>query len=515
MFLKFVEKHESRIHRILEILPGLFSWAVIFSPVWLGIIYPPALVYFLIFLCVYWCYLAIKATIGGYIGYKRYKKEMATDWMAECTQLDFANLPDKSTLPPSLEETKHFILIPTYSEPYEVLKGTIESIINQTYPISRIILAVTIEEKHAPRVIEDLDRLLEGHKEKFEDVQYHVHPKGIEGEAIGAAAANRRWGATHAVDKMTSDGRNIRNYIFSTFDSDHVLDKQYIARLTHLYLSSDERDYRSFSTAVYLFNNNHWEVPTIMRIEANFVTMGNLSGRSYFPNIKAKDTFAAYSASLQTLIDADYWDASLGIDDTIFYWRAFFVRNGHFIATSHYIPFSADAVGGDTKIQSYKNLYKQLLRWGYGVIDFPLSMMGFLKNNRVPLGTKLNWIFQHIHKRLILINITFLITFGFTIATLVNPVFRQTIFAYSVPNVMSTLLSFTMIFLIPGFILRSKITRSMPEHWPFWRKALILLESPLVIVNLLTYSFVPYVDAQTRMLLGKKMKDLYHTQKVR
>jgi antibiotic biosynthesis monooxygenase (ABM) superfamily enzyme len=71
-----------------------------------------------------------------------------------------------------------------------------------------------------------------------------------------------------------------------------------------------------------------------------------------------------------------------------------------------------------------------------------------------------------------------------------------------------------MIFLIPGFIIRSKIS-PMPKNWSLWKKAIVILEGPLVIVNLLTYSFIPYVDAQTRMMLGKKMKDHYHTPKVR
>ena len=514
-YTELVDKHEKKIFRILEIIPGLFTWIVIFSPIWLGLIFPEALVYFLIFLTVYWCYLAIKGTIGGFIGYKRHNKEMAIDWAKVCEKLDYSQLPDRDTLPASLNDVRHFLLIPVYSEPYELLQSTVNALFEQTFPLNRVNITFAIEEKYATRVIEDLNNIFGDRKEQFEDVNYFVHPAGIPGEAIGAAAANRRHGAIQSVKRLQESGKNIRNYIFTTLDSDHVLHPQFLARLTHLYLTSDQRDYRYFATAVYLFNNNHWEVPTVMRIEANFVTMGTLSGWSYFPNLKAKDTFSNYSASLQTLIDADYWDAALGIDDTIFYWRAFFKRDGHFLATVHYIPYSADAVGGNTYLESYKSLYLQLLRWGYGVIDFPLSMLGFMKNNNIPLGTKIAWVVQHLHKRIILINITFLITFGFTIATLVNPNVRQTIFAYSLPNIMSIILSFTMIFLIPGFILRAKITKAMPDEWPFWRKALVILEGPLVIVNLLTYSFIPYVDAQTRMLLGKKIKDLYHTEKVR
>jgi hypothetical protein len=515
MMAQFVEKHEKKVERFLEIVPGLLTWLVILSPLWLGLLFPKAIVVMLIFLTVYWFYMALKGTITGFLGYKKFKKEIITDWMAELNKLDYSNLPDKPTLPTSINDLRHFVLIPMVNEGLDVINATLGALLKQTFPVNQTTLVLTIEEKYYEQSKASILETLKDDINKFEEVLIYAHPAGIPGEAIGAGAANRAWGAKHAVEHLKQTGKNIRNYIFTTIDADHVLDQQYLARLTHLYLSCDKRDHKYYSSAVYLFNNNLWKVPAIMRIEANFVTLGTLSDWAGWHNPNTKDTFAAYSTSLQTLIDADYWDTSLGIDDTIFYWRAFFARDGDFLGVHHYIPFSADAVAGTSYVNAHKSLYKQLLRWGYGVIDFPLSIKGFLKNDRIPLSLKISWIVKHLHKRVILINIVFLITFGFTITTLINPDVKQTIFAYSLPNLMSLILGITTIFLIPGIILRAKIADPMPEDWPFWKKLLMFLESPLVLVNLLTFSFIPYVDAQTRVLLGKKLKDLYHTPKVR
>ena len=313
---------------------------------------------------------------------------------------------------------------------------------------------------------------------------------------------------------MRNSGENLRNYIFSTIDADHVLNEQYIARLTHLYLTTDNRDYHYFSTAVHLFNNNLWRVPAMMRIEANAVTLGSLSDWSV-SNREFKDTFSSYSSSLQTLIDADFWDVTLGVDDTIFYWRAFFARNGNFDGVPHYIPYSADAVEGKNFVDSHIRLYRQLLRWGWGAIDFPLSVKEFLKNDKIATTKKIKWVIKHIEKRVILINIVFLITFGFGMVTLVNPYVKQSNFAYSLPNLMSIILTITLIFLIPGTYFRHKFTKPIPKNWSLWRRFLVLLEGPLIILNLLTFSFFPWIEAQTRMMFGKKLKDLYHTPKVR
>jgi hypothetical protein len=517
MSSEFVKRNQKKIHRALEIIPGFLTWTMILLPIWLGLIYPPAVIYLLTFLTVYWFYMAVRHCIGLVRGYPIYVREMNTDWMAECLKLDFKNLPDKQTLPESWDETKHLILIPAVDEPEEVLRPSLEAILNQTLPANKVFIAFTIEERYAEQTIRAVKNILGERIKELAGFEIYVHPKGIPGEAIGAGAANRTWGASHVVEELRKRNESIRNYIFTTIDSDHVLDRQYLARLTHLYLTSGKRDNKFYATAVHLFNNNHWEVPAMMRIEANFVTMGTLASRSLPWGIgeSTKDTFAAYSISLNTLVEANYWDVSLGVDDTIFFWRAFFIRDGDFRLATHYIPYSADAVKGDTYWKSYKSLYKQLLRWGWGVIEVPFSVEQFLTNEKISLMSKLVWLYDHFKTRVLLINMVFLITFGFGVATRINPNIKQSSFAYSLPDLMSFILTVTMVFLIPNAIYRAKITVPMPKDWPFWRKTLGFLEGFLVIVNLLTYSFVPFVDAQTRMLLGKKMKDLYHTPKVR
>jgi hypothetical protein len=349
---------------------------------------------------------------------------------------------------------------------------------------------------------------------KFDEVLFYVHPSGIPGEAVGVAGANRTWGATHAVAHLKETGRDVREYIFLTIDADHVLDTQFLARLGHIYLTSDERDYRFYSTALHLFNNNIWDVPVLMRIEANCISLGGLSD-SVVSNPALKDTFACYASSLQTLIDANYWDVEQGVDDTLFYWRALFVRKGRFLATFFYIPYSADAVQSETYWKSHTSMYRQLLRWGWGAIAIPISLKEFMKNKEIPNSIKAAWTMKHFEYKIFLITLVFLMTFGIRIITLVNPLSRQSISVYSLPSTISLLLTIAMVMIIPITVLRTKLIKEMPKAWPFWRKIFVLLEGPMVVINLFTYSFLPFVEAQTRMMFGKRMKDLYHTPKVR
>ena len=514
MVADFVLKNDRLVQRFLEIALGTMTWSLLTSPLWLGFLYPEAVVYILTFFTVYWSYMCAKHSYGLIMGYRNYKSEISKDWWDVCQKLDFATLPDKPTLPPSLSDVKHLILIPAVNEPEEILRDSINAILNQTFPSKQITLVYSIEERYAIETEQVIKKILDEHKDSFDRAMIYTHPAGIPGEAIGAAAANRTWGAKKAVEVLTNESANIRNYIFSTIDADHVLNKQYIARLTHLYLTTDRRDNHYYSTAVHLFDNNIWKVPAMMRIEANAVTLGSLSDW-VVTNRNVKDSFSSYSASLQTLIDADYWDVTLGVDDTIFYWRAFFIRNGDFEGVPHYIPYSADAVEGKNYIDSHIRMYKQLLRWGWGAIDFPLSVKEFMTNKKIPFMKKVHWMVKHIEKRVVLVNIVFLITFGFGLVTLVNPAVKQSNFAYSLPDIMSMILTITLIFMIPVTYYKFKLTKPMPKTWNIFRKASILFDSPMIILNMLTYSFFPWVEAQTRMLFGKKMKDLYHTPKMR
>jgi len=249
-----------------------------------------------------------------------------------------------------------------------------------------------------------------------------------------------------------------------------------------------------------------------MRIEANAVTLGTLS--SWTVSKDTKETFSCYSVALDTLRAADYWDVTK-IDDTVFYWRAFFARDGDFSSEIFYVPVSQDAVEGKTFWESHVSLYKQLVRWGWGSITTPMAFKGFLKNKKVPIDLKISWTINKIERHAIWRTIVFLITFGFIIVSMVNAEVRQSAAVYRLPQVISYLLTVALIFLLPTTILRKKLVTPMPEDWPLWKKLLTYLEGPAIIINLLTYSIVPWIEAETKMMMGKKIKTTYFTPKVR
>ncbi|MBM4402057.1 MAG: glycosyltransferase family 2 protein [Candidatus Cloacimonetes bacterium] len=489
---KFLQKYESKIQRFFEIIPGFLTWLVLTSPIWLGRPLPLVAAFFLTFLVLFWVYRAVIHIIGLFVGYRRYKKELQIDWVEKLKLLGENSFT-----------TKHLILVPVASEKYQVLKETVTAIANQTYPKDKIYLLLSIEERGGEELLRDIKQLKEELKGKIPNFWFSLHPAGLPSEVVGAAA-NRTWGAKDAAARLEKQGENLDNFLLTTFDADGIIHPQFLSRLTYEYLTTKGRENHFYQTAVHLYDNNLWQVPPLMRIQANSVTLAVLSSWTFEAHLK--DTWSCFSIALTTLINVNYWDVTLGIDDTPFFWRAFFKKKGDFSGRTFYIPISSDAVQGKGFLDSHVSQYKQLLRWGWGVIVFPIAMRGFLTIPEIPFRQKLLQVFKMIEQYTIWRTITFLLTFGFPLLLFFNPKLRTTALGYNLPRLTGYILTLALVFLLPATAIREKIVKEKPKDWPWWKKVLTYLEGPLVIVNLLTYVFVPYVDAETRMMLGRKFE---------
>lgn len=498
MLKKLVEKHEEKFQRLFEIVPGALTWTVLLSPIWLGKIAPLAVAFFLTFLAIFWVYRALLHLVGVTIGYRRYQKELAVDWFSRVCGLW------------GFEHLQHLIIIPAVNESLAVLEGSLASLAAQNYPKEKIFLAFTVEEKNAPRVLADFEKLKEKYAGRLGPIWAFVHPQDLPGEAVGAAA-NRTWAARRSLEKIRALNLKPEDFLVTTLDADMRLHPQFLARLSHAFLTDPNRNDRFFQTAVYLFDNNLWEVPPMMRIQANSITLAVLSSWAVEPD--RKDTWSCYSISLPTLIEAGFWDPALGVDDTPFYWRAFLKKNGRFEGHHFYIPIYADAVQDKGVLRTHVSQYKQLLRWGWGVVSFPIAMRGFL-TRKIPLGIKLTKLYHLLEQYTVWRTVTFLITFGFLLLALVNPQVRLTALGYRLPQITGIILTSAFLLLLPLTFFRSKITSPIPADWPTWKKIWAWLEGPLVIINLLTYTFVPYLDAETRLMIGKRL-EFWPTPKVR
>lgn len=506
MLRKVAIQYEHIVNRISEILPGLLLWLILTSPFWLSFNFPELIGNLIIVLAVYWLYRAITFTLGIYIGYKRYISDTKIDWLKKCENLDFDKLPDQNTLPKQSKYPKHLIAIPIGGCKYETLKPTLDAILNQNYPIENIYISLSFEERLIKKEPEYYHQIQEQIKKEYtnmgERLMIFEHPKDIPGEVIGASA-NRTWANKQAIEVLQSRGEEIGDFITTSPDEDLHFHKEYLACVSYNYLISPKRKQKFYQTAVYLFTNNYWQVPKIIRAWSMSLSLPVLS--SSVTHTHDRETWSCYSVSLETLKAVNYWDTSIGIDDTPFFWRPFDYFNGDFECITFFVPLFADNVYHPNKFENYKAQYKQLVRWGWGVVTVPIAIKVLLTNNKIPLKIKLRKL-RVMFEIVVLYKITaILFTIALPIIGMVNLDFRYSTLAYSLPQTLAVIMNLLTVLIIPNMYIKWKFLPKRPDNLSFQKMLFdFLVEIPMHFVILYTYAFWPFVIGPTLMMFGKK-----------
>ena len=494
------------LKKIHYIIPGALIWFLILLPVIGSNNFAVYVIYFILFITVIYSVKSYVSFIGIIIGYFKFKSAKKEDFLQKIQKLDYSMIHDLHEIPND-KLPIHLIVIANYGEDYKVLNRTISSIINQNYPLDKIYVTVSIEERKAKVDFEYASRekfLREDFGNLLQDrLLFFIHPDNIQGEAIGAAA-NRTWGTKKSVEELEKRCLDISKILVTAPDGDTVLSKDFLAQCTYQWLMSEKRNQKFYQTAVYTFNNNYWQVPMLIRILSTSLTLAVL-GSSIVEKFR-RETFSCYTVNLKVMKDVDYWDTSLGIDDTTFYWRPYKYFNGDWHCEVFFAQLSADAVYNEKYIKNHKDQYIQYVRWGWGVISFPIAMSVLLSRNcKISIFERV-WKLIHLFDVFVLSKVAaFLMAFGIPILLFLNKSYDDNAISIYTTSTMSTVLGYLSLLIIPITFIKIALIPKKPKKMSFFKFWLIILcEVPLNFVIGLTYNFFPFVEASTRMMLGQE-----------
>lgn len=150
---------------------------------------------------------------------------------------------------------------------------------------------------------------------------------------------------------------------------------------------------------------------------------------------------------------------------------------------------------------------------GWGIIVFPITLAGFYKNPEITFLTKLSMFLKLFNNQLLFLTVIYTITLSTPILNILSPEFQYSSASYNLAKVMSTILTSLMFLNIPVYIVRTKLS-PLPKDWKFWRRLLDFGEIALITVNMLTFGFIPKIQAQTEMLFNRFRDKYYATEKV-
>ena len=489
--------------RIFETIPGAITWfflALPFLAAFFG--FPEFMVWYVAFLTIYWGYRSFKFVYGIAVAYFRMKRDIKVDWVKKMKDEGL----DRTKL-------KYVYILPIYKEGVDVLDPSIDAWAKSDIGAENISVVYALEERAIDVSRPVVENLIKKYGDRFRENIITVHPKNIDGEIVGVKNPNINWATRLFVEQILERGESLDDYLLITCDSDLRPDPKYLSAITYKYLLEEQPHKKFYATAVHTFNNNVYKVPALVRIFSHFLSLVIMN--EWVTRKKTRETWSSYVASLRTVHEIGYWDPEIPNDDTAFYFNALIRYNGDFAGEEVYIPTHSDAVENENQVKTHVSLYQQQLRWGWGSIVFPMTFAGLYKNSKIPFKKKLEIALPMFDDRLIFRTTVYLITFALPILTLLSPGFKYSSASYNLPRIMSALLTAIVFLNIPIYMIKTRIAPK-PKNWSIFRIILDILETLLITVNLLTFAFIPYLQAWTEMMLGSSKKQAYNvTEKVR
>ena len=543
--------HENRdryrwLGRLLEMVPGTISWAVLILPLWLSFSYPWLVAYFVLSFDFYWLCRALWFSGAVIVAYRRIRRVLAVDWTervagladpaarrsmlearlagardarsgalgfaahaasagaerrrieAELRDLDAVQgLP---TPPPSANELIHLALIPTYTESLEKLRHTVRALAAAEWPRERKIVAIITRETDEGGIA-NVAALRDEFGDAFAEFIHILDP--LEPGIVVGKSSAMAWGGRYLYRLLVRErGMDPRRIMVTDLDADYRVHPQYFAYLAWVHLTDPNRETQLYQPIPY-FHNNLWEAPFLQRLFAAVLTQLQM-WRSVLP--EKLQSFGSYSTTLHLVHDVGYWATDAIPEDSRFYWKSYFRYGDRFRAVPLFIPIYGDAVRARGYWRSMAEQYLQARRWAWGVTDIPYVIENAIAHAEIPFWSRFwriaNLFGEHINWAIA----PFVVMFGATVPLLINPAFAETTLGQNLPLFASVMLTIALVGLFVLVIVEHRIVPPRPAEWgPMMRILSYLQWLGLPFVGIF-FSNLPALDAQTRLLTGRYLE---------
>jgi hypothetical protein len=555
---KTISPKERRTQRILEVIPGILTWATLIGMFLFSFLLPTWVAYFIITFDIYWILRTIFIAYYSIGGYKKLRDGKRIDWWERCQNIsnpaNYIEIISSriSKMEESLKNRKemtrrdvkilkkelktqkkylrevervekiagevldwreivHVVMLPTAGEPAEVIEPAIQAISDSNFPNQQIIVLLATEERedeqHRTEKVNYLKNKFEG---VFRDFLVTTHIVA-DGE-MKCKASNATFAARRLKEYLDLHGVDYKKVIFSNFDCDSVAHKEYFAALTYEYIIDPKRLHFAYQP-LPMYHNNLWDTNAFVRV---IVTGSSFWHIFQSTRPEGMVTFASHSEAFDTLVKVDFWPVNIINEDSIIYWKGFSYFHGDYKVKPIHLPISLDAVLADTYWKTIKNQYKQKRRWAYGIEHFPTVMRAIVPDKKISLGKKMKIAFEMLEghhswatSSLILAVLGWLpLIFG-------GDEFNQQVIAHNLPIYTRYLMTLAMLGLAVSMSLSFLLLPPRPTKYSRWRNLYMLLQWILVPVIAPVLGSLPAIDSQTRILLGKYFGEFWVTEKMR
>ncbi|MDD4290339.1 MAG: glycosyltransferase family 2 protein [Patescibacteria group bacterium] len=490
-FLKLKEEKQDYIQfRIYEIFPGFMAWFTLIFCVLISLIKPLWGIYFIIVLDVYWViriwYLFI-FLVGSWMKYMKAKK---VDWKSK--RLNCNNW----------EDYIHLVALPTYKEPYKVVKETFDKLMDCEYPKDKMIIALGGEEGDRENFLNIANQIKSEFYGKFKDIVISVHPRGVSGEIPGKGSNMYHIG-TQMYKYFLENNIDISKVIISMFDIETWPDSNYFNCLTYEYLTCGNPERYSYQPLV-LFNNNVWKSNPIIRVVAHSTTYWLLTDLSRAERLF---TFSSHSMSFKALVEVGFHPRDIVTEDTRIFLHCLNYFNGNYRVRPIYTPVSMQTVDVGGFFESLKNQYIQIRRWGWGVEHFPWMMKKLVPNKKIPFAQKFKYLFNQAEGTYSWATLPLLILImGRLPIFIADKTIHYNVMIHNAPILLERIMNFGLVGIFAVAFLNFFLLPKKPKNISPFIYLVMFAQWVLFPFTMIFFGSIPALEAQTRLMIGGKYR---------
>ncbi len=477
--------------QVLDGIPGFLAWLALLLTVAGAVLRPRIVVGLAAVLGFYTAVRFVVGAIANVIGLRRIRQWERIDWKAE-----YAHRAGADSLP--RDRVHHVVIIPNYKEPLSVLCRTLDALSRQEDAATRMTVVLAMEGAD-PEAASKAQTLQNRYRSHFAHVYYTIHPKGLPGE-MQCKSANEAWAARWIKRRLVDEaGYNLDHILVTTMDADTIWHPNHFACLTTLFALHPQRHLR-FWQAPIRYHNNIWNINAAIALVHAYASaweLAYLSAPGWIPL-----PMSSYSLSLRLLDGVGYWDGDVIADEWHMFIKAFFQRDGQVRLERVYLPFTADATGGDSLWESLKNRYQQSVRHAWGSKEVGYTLARIVEYPEIPLWRGLRLFFRVAHDIILAGAGWVIMTVGPQLVFLLYP--ELFVAEWNTPFFLLLQISLAIVSILGAVVMILDIRQRPHRPRPWTLKDVLgtILSFPLLPLLTLVVLAIPTIQAQTLLLFG-------------
>lgn len=268
----------------------------------------------------------------------------------------------------------HYVIIPNYKEPIEVIEETIESISKNFLARNQIGIVLAMEERELG-CQDKAKTIILKYEHLFKDILFTVHPRDLDGERPGKGS-NVQWACQILEKRLKSFNTDLDNVIFTITDADTKYHSQFFEALTWNFINQNNRHQLIYQTPILSYMNL-FSVPFPTRVIAIMGGMNEMS-RSTNP-LEIHSAFSCYSLSYKYWFKMGGFDVENVTEDTRSFLKGYIKTNGYSDICLIFLPTLNYSLDNDTYVSSVIDRLIQAKRHAWGVLEFSYFLQEVFK----------------------------------------------------------------------------------------------------------------------------------------